>query len=701
MTNSRWHRYASFVSGRRSKWVVLAAWLVLMFVAGSLASKLNSVQSNATETWLPSNAQSTRALSVAEEHFAAKDITSAVVVYARSSGLTDADHAKIEADQRSVASLSPEQVPPATYSTDGKAALITVGVTTSSSDNSVLGDAVDQIQRTVRANAPPGLEIGITGQAGNITDYIRIFSGLDSTLLSIAVLIVAVMLLVTYRSLVLWLVPLITVMAAVQVASAAVYLLAKAGGVLVNGQNATVLYVLVLGVGTDYALLLISRYREELRRHEDRHAAMAAALSRCMSAIVASAATVVVATLCLLFGTMNSTRGLGPVAAVSVTVAFLAMVSLLPAFLVSLGRWVFWPVKPRYGTAEASRTSVWGRVARFVGARPRPVWISTALVLIALSFGTLALHSGQTQADQFTKRTDSVVGQQLLAEHFAAGSSAPVDVFTRSDNANAALAAVRSVPGVSDVTITGTADGWTHLTAVMTAQPDTAAARQTVRDVRSAVANVPGEVLVGGKSAVALDTAEAQAREERILIPIILIVVFIMLIVLLRSIVAPLVLLASTVVSFGAAVGTAGLLFKALGYPRIDRGLIVFGFLFLVALGVDYTVFLMTRVREEVQVHGHHTGVLEGLRITGGVITSAGLILAASFFVLAALPVVNSLQQGLLIGVGVLLDTFLVRSLLVPGLSLHVGPRLWWPNRRTVPSTPAAEPRREATLAGV
>jgi RND superfamily putative drug exporter len=669
-------RYGRLVAGRRSKWAVLAIWLVLMAVGGSLAAKLGSVQDNDPVSWLPANAQSTKAVEVAEKHFADKDLSTAVVVYSREGGLTAADLAKIEKDRGALKASA------VTVSGDRKAAFIGVPVRTAKNDNGVLADGVDRVRDLTGAGVPGGLQVKVTGEAGTVADFIAVYSGLDGVLLGVTLAIVALLLLVTYRSPVLWLIPLLAVGLAAQVAMAVVYLLAKHAGLAVDGQSAYILTVLALGVGTDYALLLIARYREELHRYRDRHEAMAHAVRGCLPAVAASAGTVCVATLCLVFGSLNSTRGLGPVVAIGVTVVFAAMVSLLPALLVILGRWVFWPLIPRYADSFERGTGLWARVARTVGRAPRPIWIGAALVLVALAFGSSGLSTGLTQADQFTKKVDSVTGQETLARHFPAGSSAPADLYVPDGEAAAALSTVQKVPGVSSAAQAGASGGWTHVSVVLAATPETAAARQTVERVRTALDHAGARsAVVGGESAVALDRSNAQGDEERLLIPLILGIVLLMLIALLRSVVAPLVLLGSVVLSYASAVGAAALLFRALGHPQIDRGLLLFGFLFLVALGIDYTIFLMTRVREEVPRLGHREGVLTGLTVTGGVITSAGLVLAGTFTMLAVVPTVGALQQGLIVAVGVLLDTFVVRSLLVPALALEVGPRIWWPTR--------------------
>lgn len=680
-------RYAAFVAGRRSKWVVLVLWLLLMGIGGSLAAGLADVQDNDPETWLPSSAQSTKAVQLAEQHFADKDSSTAVIVYAREGGLTQADLTKIDSDIAGLADkVAVGEVAPAVVSEDKIAAFVSVPLRTSPSDNKVLTDKVEEAGKITADGAPAGLDVKITGEAGSVADFAEVYSGMDGALLGAALGVVALLLLITYRSPVLWLIPLIAVGLASQVASGVVYLLAKHAGLVVNGQSAYVLMVLSVGVGTDYALLLIARYREELHRHEDRHTAMALAVNGSLPALAASAATVAIATLCLVFGSMNSTKGLGPVVAIGVVLVFFAMTSLLPALLVILGRWVFWPVKPRvtpgYDPSSAQGHSKWAKIAGAVGRRPRAVWIGTALVLGVMALGIAGVQTGQTQAEQFTGKVDSVTGQQILAKHFPAGSSAPADVYVRDAGAESATATVAKVPGVSSVSTQVAKGGWTHLTAVLRDSPDSAAAKDTIRDIRKALDGASGpaaDAVVGGQSAVALDVSEAQASEEKLLIPLILAVVLVMLLILLRATVASALLLGSVVLSFGAAVGAASLLFHALDYPKIDRGLVLFGFIFLVALGIDYTIFLMTRAREEVALRGHREGILTAVTVTGGVITSAGVVLAATFLVLAAIPTVSALQQGLLVAVGILLDTFLVRSLLVPALALDLGPRIWRP----------------------
>ncbi|MBT2210184.1 MMPL family transporter [Actinomadura sp. NEAU-AAG7] len=670
---SRWNRYIAAVTGRRSKWAVLAAWVLVLMVAGGFAAKLSQVQDNDPASWLPADSQSTRAVEIAERHFADHDRATAVVVYTRDGGLTPADLAKADADRRTAPGATA-----ATRSADGKAVLFSAPVPMASNDNTVLGDAVDKLRKTTSAGAPSGLDIRVTGQAGTIADYIDAYSGMDGALLGVTLAIVTLVLLVTYRSPVLWLVPLLATFLGTWIAMGVVYLLAKHADLKVDGQSSYVLTVLALGVGTDYALLLIARYREELGRRADRHEAMAHALHRCLPAVTASAATVVIASLCLVFGKMNNTQGLGPVIAIGVAVVCLAAVSLLPALLICLGRWVFWPRRP---TVQAPRSDggPWRRLATAIDARPRRIWVGTALVLAALAAASFTLDSGQRLDEQFTKTTDAIAGQRQIGRHFAAGSSEPADIYVADAQAATTLARAAKVPGVAAVAKERSSGGYTHLTAVFADEPDTPSARATVTRVRDALDG--SGAVVGGQTAVALDTSHAQGTEEAVLIPLILAVVLAMLVLLLRAVTASLLLIASVVLSYGAALGLAGLLYRALGHPHIDRGLLLFGFLFLVALGIDYTIFLMSRAREEAHLHGHRAGIRDGLSLTGGVITSAGLVLAATFSVLVVLPTVGALQQGLLIAGGVLLDTLVVRSLLVPALALDAGKRIWWPTR--------------------
>ena len=680
----------SWVSATRiGKWLMLAAWVVIAMVLMPMAQKLTSVEKNDNSSWLPKSAEATRAYDRAKAAFPDTNTIPAVVVYVRDGGLTAADRAKAEADR---ARLAPSgwhgQTSPLIPATDGSAVLFTIPIDGSGGWQG-LPDTVAMIKQTTRAEAPQGLQVAVAGPAALGADTANAFSGLDSTLLIATVAVVTLILLVTYRSPVLWLVPLISVGIASQLASAVVYLLAKHAGLTVNGQSAGILTVLVFGAGTDYALLLVARYREELRRHLNRHEAMVIAFRRSFWAIAASGTTVVLGMLCLLAAEMNSTRGLGPVAAVGIAVAFAVMLTLLPALLVICGRWLFWPFVPRFDPNASDEDTaadhgLWGRIAATVGRRSRLIWIATTLVVAALALGSTTFKLGLTQAEGFTGTVSSTAAQRLLDQHFPSGSAVPATIYTTADAAPAVTAAARSVSGVANVAAPRLAPNgqWVAIDAVLRDAPDSAAAQQTLDRLRGAVHAVDNsQALVGGMTATQLDINRAVTHDNKVVIPLILCVVFLVLTLLLRALVAPALLMASVVVSFLGAMGAAALVLKALGHSHIDRGLPLFGFLFLVALGVDYTIFLMSRAREETARIGSRDGMLRALTVTGGVITSAGAVLAATFGVLAVLPLTFMLQLGLIVAVGVLLDTLVVRTLLVPALSLDIGRRTWWPSR--------------------
>jgi RND superfamily putative drug exporter len=547
------------------------------------------------------------------------------------------------------------------------------------------GAAADSLRGVAQRNAD-GMSVHIAGPLGSAADSGEAFKGIDSTLLYATLTVVIVLLLITYRSPVLWLLPVISAGIALTSAQALIYLLAAHAGLTVNAQSAGILYVLVFGAGTDYALLLIARYREELRRHEDRHEAMAEALRRAGPAILASGTTVILGMLTLLVAELNSTRGLGPVLAIGIVVALAAMMTLLPALLVICGRWVFWPVKPRYGSAEPTTAGFWARLGRNIARKPRVVWVSTALVLGAMALGTLGLQaSGLTNADSFRGRPDSVVGQSVLARHFPAGAGQPVVVIGKASDSARLASAFRATPGITGVTPPVTRAGQAYLEGTLTSAPDGQTAFATIDRVRSSVHKISGaHALVGGNTAINLDVQRAAAHDRQVIIPLILAVVFVVLAVLLRAIVASVMLIATVVLSFAAALGVSALFFDhVFNFGGADTSFPLFVFVFLVALGIDYNIFLMTRVREEAKRRGTREGSVLGLAATGGVITSAGAVLAGTFAALGTLPVTFLAELGFAVAFGVLLDTLVVRSVLVTALNLDIGRWLWWPSDLT------------------
>ncbi len=675
------------LSTRRGwKWVVVALWVVLMAVLGiGLGSRLTDVEKNDTKSWLPASAESTRALDVAESVFQPGDDVGLVIAYARASGpLTEADQSKIQLDQQSIRPILAGGISQVLFSPDGRAAMMTARLFSQESELSAFNRTVTKIKDVAHHGTPAGLTVKVTGDAGATGDFAEAFGGFDSTLLLAALGIVAFLLILTYRSPVIWVVPLLCAFVASQIAAGVVYLLAKGDVITVNGQSAAILPILTIGVGTDYALLLIARYREELHQVEDRHAAMAVAVRRTAPAVVASALTVALAMLALLVSELNSNKGLGPVLAIGVVVVFLAMMTFLPAMLVCLGRWVFWPNVPRHDEQidTESRHALWSRIAGFVVRRHRPIWVVTVVVLAAFAAGTTAFDHGRLPNGGFTKHVESVDGLTLLAKHFPAGASQPVDVYASRASADRVQAAVDAVPDVAQLLPPVVTGDWVKVSAVLSVPSDSPAAYATVDRIREAVRAVPGaNPLVGGLSAVNRDVNQAATRDQNLVIPLALLLVLLVLFVLLRSVAGPVLLLATVALSFYASMGAAGLILRAMGYANISSGFFLGCFIFLVALGVDYTIFLMTRAREEVLALGDHVeGVRKAVAVTGGVITSAGLVLAGTFAVLGVMPIIFLLQVGIIVALGVLLDTFVVRTLLVPAVAIEVGRRFWWPS---------------------
>jgi RND superfamily putative drug exporter len=489
------------------------------------------------------------------------------------------------------------------------------------------------------------------------------------------------------------------------VAQAMVYFLAKYADLTVNGQSQAILTVLVFGAGTDYALLLVARYREELRRHQDRHEAMAFALHRAAPAIFASASTVILGMLTLMLAELNSSAGLGPVSAIGVFVTLLVMVTLLPALLVIFGRWVFWPRRPTYGSPEPTTTGFWARVGQRISRAPRKVWIVTACLLAVAALGVVKLDAnGLTTEESYTKEFDSVVGQKVLTSHGLADESNPVMVVANADKSDEVLAAMTRVNGIGATSTPAVKDGVVFISAPIEGDATAPEAFETVDRVREAVHAVDGaDALVSGSSAIFDDVEKASQRDNKVVIPAVLIVVLLILMLLLRALVSPLLLIGTVVLSFAAALGLSALLFTyVFGFEGTDASIPLFVFVFLVALGIDYNIFLMTRVREETQTRGTREGSLVALAATGGVITSAGLVLASTFLVLATMPLVAFVEIGVAVALGVLLDTLVVRSVLVTALNLDLGSRIWWPSKldRTPPPVPTAPPPPVETRVG-
>jgi putative drug exporter of the RND superfamily len=689
------------VTGRRSKWLVLFVWLLVGVASVPLAGKLSDVTVNDQKSSLPANADSAKVVDL-QSRFPGADTLPALVFYHRAGGLTAQDKALVRADAAKLQALrlpGKQGVFPGPASPDGRATFLTVPLRTAGDLNQTITDA-QGISRAVGTGSG-GLQIRVTGPAGLLADTASVFTNINATLLLASVLVVAVLLLITYRSPFLWLVPLLAVgLFADTTSRALAYLLASRFGLHIDGQVAGITIVLVFGAGTDYALLLISRYREELRRHRDKHEAMATALRQAGPAILASGLTVSLALLTLLFAVLNSNRGLGPLAALGVFMAMVAMLTALPPLLLAFPRGIFWPLVPRYGSASAEATGFWARFSRrlFSGdarRRPRLVALVTVTIMALMALGLTQFHSDLSRLDFFRGHVQSVEGQRLLAASYPGGLSAPTTVIAPSAQAEAAMAAARRVPGVAAVPAAQTrnAAGLTQFQVVLADDPYSTAAWHSVTNLRAALGAAAPGALVGGDTAQNLDVHDAALRDTLVVAPLVLLVVFVILAILLRSLVAPVMLVATVILSFAATLGFSVLVFNHLfGFNALDAGTPLGTFVFLVALGVDYNIFLMTRVREETVKLGTREGLLRALAVTGGVITSAGLVLAGTFAVLAVLPLVVLTQFGFIVAFGVLFDTFVVRTVLVPALTLWLGPRVWWPHALAVGEAAPSQP---------
>jgi RND superfamily putative drug exporter len=686
-------RLAGIVSGHRSKFVVLGLWLALVVALGPLAGKFESAQQNEPSSFLPGDAESVRVLD-ASDGFASGQATPAIVVYGAPAGFDDDTRSAVDARRDAIAAAGIEGVvgvTPPTYSDDGRAALLTVPIV-AGGDEEVLIDAVDSIREIASEGLPPGLEGKVTGPAGFSADASAAFEGINSTLLFTTTALVLVLLILIYRSPIFWVIPLVSVLLAEAVVRGLGYLLASSG-VVINGQVGGILLVLVFGAGTDYALLLTARYREELRVLEDRHEAMRIAVRQAGPAILASAGTVVAALLCLSLAQVNSTAGLGPVGAMGVAVAAVAMLTVLPALLLIGGRRAFWPFVPRYGSEERSKRGSWRRLGEWIERRHRPVWIVTALALGVMALGVVTLDDNVTTANAFRGDVESVQGQMLIDQSFPSGASAPTVVLVTDP---AKVDAVRAAAGESSVVASvgepETGGPGTRFDVTLDADPfgeEGYRAIDTLReDLRAAA---PDAVLVGGPTAEEADLRAATSRDTKLLVPLVLLVVFGILVVLLRSLVAPLMLMGTVVLSFLSAIGLSLVVFSVFAdFPGEDPSYPLFAFIFLVALGVDYNIFLMARVREEAVRMSTRDAMLTSLAVTGGVITSAGVVLAGTFAVLAVLPLIALTQLGVTVALGVLLDTLIVRSVLVPALTFELGERTWWPVRLRRAASPPA-----------
>lgn len=707
---------------------IILVWLALGGIGGPYFGKISQVTSNDQANFLPANAESTKVSNELKKFQNQKSIPTIVVFSDNDQKLpTDAIN-KIQTETQKLSTL-PElagKVSPPVVSDDGKAALVIINT----KNDVEYRTFIPQLKDAITA-ANVGVDFKITGPTGFIYDLSVAFGGIDGILLGVALAVVFVILLIVYRSPTLPFLVLFNSMFALSAAIVAVYYLAKADIITINGQVQGILFILVIGAATDYSLLFISRYREELTRHKRTYEAILTSWKRSLEPIAAAGGTVIAGLLCLLLSDLNSNKALGPVGAVGIVFAVISSLTLLPSLLLAGGRKLFWPRLPHYNGEDAALTvpkgSIWPRVAKFVQSRPRPVWIISVLTLLVLSAGILQLKaSGISQSELILGPSDARDGQKIIDKHFPGGSGTPTQILVNQKKVDAAVAAIEkdsdvaSVYGLSANSPTGSipygkaaekinqqiqlvaktlgpqfaispflnaspkvVDDMILLNVTLKSTSDSLEAQDTVARLRTAVHEVDPSAMAGGAAAIQLDVRNAALRDEVVVIPAVLVVITIILTLLLRAIFAPLLLLATTIMSFTATLGVSALLFNhVFNFPGADPSIVLYGFIFLVALGIDYNIFLMTRVREESLRHGTRKGVLIGLVATGGVITSAGIVLAATFAALAVIPILFLAQLAFIVAFGVLNDTIVVRSLLAPALVYDIGRKVWWPAKK-------------------
>ena len=695
--------------------VLILIWLTAAGIGGPYFGKVNEVSSNDQTTYLPESAEATQVQELQDEFTDSNGIP-AVVLFVADEELTEEQLGQIGDQLEAVPDLEniEDEVSPAIPSDDGLAVQAFVPINADAD----IGDVVATLGDELRADAPDGVTVYVTGPAGFSADLGAAFAGIDGLLLAVALVAVFIILIIVYRSILLPIAVLSTSMFALCAALLTVWWLAKWEIILLNGQTQGILFILVIGAATDYSLLLVARYREELRVHEDKWSATWGAIKGSVEPILASGSTVIAGLLMLLLSDLKSNSTLGPVASIGIVFAMLSALTLLPAILFAFGRAAFWPKRIKYDPETVAAENgmpakgIWPKIARMVQKRPRIIWIVTTLVLLAgAAFVPQLKAEGVAQSDLVLGASEARDGQDALGEHFPGGSGSPVQVIVDEDEFEQAADVMLEHAVIEDVSITsqdspsGTApvtddgieafgppgapapeptvvEGHVLLQGTMSEPADSTEASQTVRDLRADFADAAPSAMVGGVTATDVDTIDASIHDRNLIIPIILVVIFVILMILLRSILAPALLIATTVISFGTAMGVSALVFNHLfDFPGADPAVPLYGFVFLVALGIDYNIFLMTRVREESLKHGTREGVLRGLTVTGGVITSAGVVLAATFAALSVIPILFLVQLAFIVAFGVLLDTFIVRSLLVPALTYDIGRAVWWPSK--------------------
>ncbi len=716
-----------------SKWlriflpaVLIFVWLGVSGVGGPYFGRIEEVSEVDLTAFLPKSAEATKVADKLGDFVSSDTLATVIVFEAKDDAvLSEQQRTQIESATRTIADTEGVEgnVSPPLISEDGKAAFVVANASTEVGLEPVVGGIREQLKE----ESLEGLSFYATGPAGFAADLNVAFAGIDGVLLLTALAVVFLILIVVYRSALLPIIVLLTSIFALSASILIVFTLATAGLVELNGQVQGILFILVIGAATDYSLLYVSRYREALYANKHRWGATVDAYKGAFEPILASGGTVIVGLLCLLLSDLASNKALGPVGSIGIFMAMLSALTFLPAALLLTGRKAFWPVVPRASVAARNEhkrkleRGLWHKVGEFVKARPRSTWVLTAVALVGLAlFAPQLKADGVAQSDLILGYSEAREGQKVLGRHFPDGSGSPALLTVKESEMDNAVAAADGTSGVDSVSVVADGvesgflpvgdyaaeiggdipegiqvqanpfkdatkivrNGEVLLQVTLTDDPNSAAAKQTIERLRTNVQEVSPSAMVGGATAAQLDTTNASIRDRAVIIPVVLLAITIILALLLRSLIAPILLLLTTVLSFGSTLGVAALLFNGVwGLPGADPSVILYGFVFLVALGIDYNIFLMTRVREESLKNGTAKGVIKGLVVTGGVITSAGIVLAATFAALGVIPILFLFQLAFIVAFGVLLDTFIVRSLLVPALIKDFGPIVWWPSK--------------------
>lgn len=667
---------------------LVIVWLIIAGLGGPTFGKISDVSTNDRTTFLPASSESTQVSELTPEFSDSQGIPAIIAGETSDVGEVDLTE-RLESTEGVIQVIGP------TPSEDSQAVQYIALIDTESAD------ATEVVQLLSDEVTDDGFYV--TGPAGFSADLANAFAGIDGILLLVALAAVLVILIAVYRAVLLPFIVILTAVGALCAAIVVIYYMAKADIIVLNGQSQGILSILVIGAATDYSLLMVARQREELQKQESVADALKSSWKASFGAITASAATVAIALLCLLVSDLNSNRSLGPIAATGIFFAWVAALTLLPALLYLFGRASFWPAKPKFTgelTSEQNAHKFWYKVANFVQGSPRKVWAGTLVLLfLGAAWVPLLNANGVSNSDILLSDTEAKQGQEILNEHFDAGSGSPAQIIAPEELVGEVTGILENHSEISAVTLTSESgapantppmnlepnvvDGNVYVQATLNQEADSLEAQDTIAQLRDEFAALDGDVLVGGESATALDTNLTAERDLRVIVPLVLAVVLVVLIVLLRAVLLPVLLLGATVISFGAAMGVSALVFNGIfNFPGADPTVPLYGFIFLVALGVDYTIFLMTRAKEDTPEMGTRRAVLHSLAVTGGVITSAGVVLAATFAALAVIPLMFMVQLAFIVAFGVLVDTFIVRTLLIPGLVLEIGPKVWWPSKQ-------------------